>query len=687
MQKCLLDWLASMLGVPLFALIATQPLGEYRKPAPGMWHIMRQELNGGLPIDVASCTYVGDLAGRDGDKSSSDRDFARSIGAKYGTALRFRTPTDMFGLPDGGLHGGSGPSVDEAPRHALDARAALLGAYSSPPILLVLCGPQGAGKSTFCKLLLNSTQKSSDAAVTGFTRESVTGSLELQTAPSTCRHLPWTVVCQDTAANGKPGKREVCEARASAALRKGSNVVVDRTNLSPSQREHFIRVANEAGVRAHALVLLPKEAELLRRVKYRLDHPASVQGESGVAIARRSLSTMLLPDYSEGFELISTARTALTTTILAALYGNITRSQDMPASMNDDAVVPPYPLELVPGASTGSSVATCGVALRLHCRSAGTEWEAGVALYRDCREQEAPSDEVAQGFSDETAKVDYNVLPAIALGTMELKGDALAQMLKQPWSAVDTAPTYNNETAIGRSCGRSVFLIVKTPRAVTGDGQGAAEVRMALQTSLKRLGRSHADLLLLHWPDKAIRAGSLSATWRGMEEAKVNGEAVHIGVCNCTIGALRELLSTCTIKPCVNQVERHPLLPQWGLFEFCTSEGIVLQAHSPLGGAGAGGKRLREHPVIQKVANEAGLSACQVLLGWNLRHGVAVVPKCSSGLHAAECLAAARHAPKLSAAHMRQLDTLSQSEVPMRVVNPSFMVGGAGVSHSSSFAW
>ena len=58
-------------------------------------------------------------------------------------------------------------------------------------------------------------------------------------------------------------------------------------------------------------------------------------------------------------------------------------------------------------------------------------------------------------------------LPAIALGTMELKGDALAVLLQQRWAAVDTAPTYKNEPAVGRALSADAYVIVKVPRAMS----------------------------------------------------------------------------------------------------------------------------------------------------------------------------------------------------------------------------
>ena len=48
--------------------------------------------------------------------------------------------------------------------------------------------------------------------------------------------------------------------------------------------------------------------------------------------------------------------------------------------------------------------------------------------------------------------------------------------------------------------------------------------------------------------------------------------------------------------------QRHPLLPNWELLEFCNGHGIVLQAHSPL----ANGKEwLLQHAVLRRVATES----------------------------------------------------------------------------------
>ncbi|KGN55065.1 polynucleotide 3'-phosphatase ZDP isoform X1 [Cucumis sativus] len=62
----------------------------FRKPKPGMWHIMESHFNGGIPIDIDQCFYVGDAAGRAKDHSDADIKFAQAIG------LKFYVPEEFF---------------------------------------------------------------------------------------------------------------------------------------------------------------------------------------------------------------------------------------------------------------------------------------------------------------------------------------------------------------------------------------------------------------------------------------------------------------------------------------------------------------------------------------------------------------------------------------------------------------
>ncbi|GAB4846576.1 hypothetical protein Ancab_025583 [Ancistrocladus abbreviatus] len=67
-----------------------QGADPFRKPRPGMWHIMEKHFNSGIKIDMDQSFYVGDAAGRENDHSDADVKFAQAIG------LKFYVPEEYF---------------------------------------------------------------------------------------------------------------------------------------------------------------------------------------------------------------------------------------------------------------------------------------------------------------------------------------------------------------------------------------------------------------------------------------------------------------------------------------------------------------------------------------------------------------------------------------------------------------
>ncbi|MGZ6505381.1 MAG: aldo/keto reductase, partial [Tumebacillaceae bacterium] len=91
---------------------------------------------------------------------------------------------------------------------------------------------------------------------------------------------------------------------------------------------------------------------------------------------------------------------------------------------------------------------------------------------------------------------------------------------------------------------------------------------------------------------------------------------------NFHVHHLQELLRDCEIKPMVNQVEYHPRLTQQELLTFCKENNIQLEAWSPLMRG-----QLMDEPTITELAAKYGKTPAQVILRWDLQHGVVTIPK------------------------------------------------------------
>ena len=79
------------LGVPVTALVAPGK-DVFRKPEAGMWRALCA-MNGGLAPDLSASFFVGDAAGRDGDHSDCDSEFAENVG------VPFDVPEAAFPVP------------------------------------------------------------------------------------------------------------------------------------------------------------------------------------------------------------------------------------------------------------------------------------------------------------------------------------------------------------------------------------------------------------------------------------------------------------------------------------------------------------------------------------------------------------------------------------------------------------
>ncbi|WP_439692686.1 aldo/keto reductase [Curtobacterium sp. SP.BCo] len=217
-------------------------------------------------------------------------------------------------------------------------------------------------------------------------------------------------------------------------------------------------------------------------------------------------------------------------------------------------------------------------------------------------------------------------IPAIGFGVYKVDDagaeTAVGLALEAGYRHVDTAEMYGNETGIGKAIRASrlepddVFVTTK----VWNDHQGRDATLRSFDASLERLGLDAVDLYLIHWP--AAANDRYVETWRALVELRESGRARSVGVSNFQVPHLERIIGETSEVPVVNQVERHPWLPQRDLIAFHEQHGIVTEAWSPLGRG-----RLIDEPVLTRIADAHGVSVAQVLVRWNVQQGVVVLPK------------------------------------------------------------
>src|SRR6478672_10502325 len=133
-------------------------------------------------------------------------------------------------------------------------------------------------------------------------------------------------------------------------------------------------------------------------------------------------------------------------------------------------------------------------------------------------------------------------IPAIGLGTWELRGRTCARLVEQAlklgYRHIDTAQAYDNEREVGEGLRASrvrrdeVFVTTKvwTTHFAPNDLERSAK------ESLTKLRLSEVDLLLLHWPNPQV---PLQETLGALARVKELVMCRHIGVSNFTVALIK----------------------------------------------------------------------------------------------------------------------------------------------------
>lgn len=218
-------------------------------------------------------------------------------------------------------------------------------------------------------------------------------------------------------------------------------------------------------------------------------------------------------------------------------------------------------------------------------------------------------------------------MPLLGLGVYDMYNkeaeQAVSDALEIGYRLIDTANLYKNEKEVGNAIRRSgipreeIFVTTKLGNA----DQGYDAALKAFDQSMSTLNIDYIDLYLIHWPIRGKRKESWLALERLIKEKRVRS----IGVANYLIPFLEELSTYSSIVPALNQVEFSPFLYLDELASYCREHKIQLQSYTPL----LRGKKFTD-PTLVGLASHYNKTPAQIILRWNIQHGISTIPKSSN---------------------------------------------------------
>lgn len=259
-------------------------------------------------------------------------------------------------------------------------------------------------------------------------------------------------------------------------------------------------------------------------------------------------------------------------------------------------------------------------------------------------------------------------IPALGVGTFRLEDDdaynSVTMALEVGFRHIDTAQIYGNEAAVGRAIKDSsvaredIFVTTK----VWNDKLNKAGFVDSVKESLDKLQLSYVDLLLIHWP--APENGESMEEYLGeLARVKDMGLTKEIGISNFTVAQTEEavrILGEGVIA--TNQVEVHPYLTNEKVRAACEKHGIAVTGYMPF----AVGKVLKDETILS-IADKHNVSSAEVVVAWELAHGLITIPSSTKRKNLETNLKAL--SLKLDADDIAKIDALDCGD---RQANPDF---------------
>jgi 2,5-diketo-D-gluconate reductase B len=218
-------------------------------------------------------------------------------------------------------------------------------------------------------------------------------------------------------------------------------------------------------------------------------------------------------------------------------------------------------------------------------------------------------------------------IPAIGLGTWELRGRTCARLVEQAirlgYRHIDTAQVYENEREVGEGLRaarvRRDDMFVTTKIWTTHFAPN--DLERSAKESLTKLRLSEVDLLLLHWPNPHV---PLAETLGALARVKKLGITRHIGVSNFTVALIDEAVAACPEPLVCDQVEYHPYLDQTKVREACARHGMAVVAYSPIAKG-----RIKSDETLARIGWTHGKTSAQICLRWLVQQNASAIPRTS----------------------------------------------------------
>ena len=232
-------------------------------------------------------------------------------------------------------------------------------------------------------------------------------------------------------------------------------------------------------------------------------------------------------------------------------------------------------------------------------------------------------------------------IPKVGLGTWLIDNDKVEEVvecaLEAGYRHIDTAQDYGNEEGVGKAIRKSniarqdLFITSK----IAAEAKTYQEAYDSINETLNKMGLDYLDLMIIHSPqpwqefrDDNRYFKENKEVWKALETAYQEGKVKAIGVSNFLKDDLENILTSCQIKPMVNQILTHISNTKTELIKFCKENDILVEAYSPI----AHGAILKNENIIA-MANKYNVSVARLCIRYIIQLGLVALPKASSKEH------------------------------------------------------